>query len=283
MAGFGACLIARREESGQGPRPGLRACDRLVRTRGETGPVWRIPTPQVILARRAVFVGIVVLHVIFFWALKQGLVRAGIQVVQDFSIMDLPPPPPPPENLDEPPPPPPVDVPPPVVPPPLIDLPAFEGPTTAITAKVQETPRAQPQTPARQVTDHAAAIQVAQRSHQRGHRRLLSVGFAPPQRGGPRRRDHRGRRGWQGGYSHGDAEQRLPASRWRDRMRRAPAAIRAGQARRPAGRSAGLGADRVQAGVTGRRIVRTGEAQGRDRRRRLSGKYSLLEGLQNGW
>jgi protein TonB len=44
-----------------------------------------------------------------------------------------------------------VDVPPPVVPPPLIELPAFEGPTTAITAKVQETPRPQPQTPARQV------------------------------------------------------------------------------------------------------------------------------------
>ena len=99
----------------------------------------------------AVFVGIVVLHLIFFWALKQGLVRAGIQIVQDFSIMDLPPPPPPPEDLDEPPPPPPVDVPPPVVPPPLIELPAFEGPSTAITAKVQETPRAQPQASARQV------------------------------------------------------------------------------------------------------------------------------------
>ncbi|MEX0735491.1 MAG: energy transducer TonB [Steroidobacteraceae bacterium] len=84
-------------------------------------------------------------------ALRAGLVRSGIQIVQDFSIMDLPPPPPPPEDLDEPPPPPPVDVPPPVVPPPLIDLPAFEGPTTAITAKVQETPRPQPQTPARQV------------------------------------------------------------------------------------------------------------------------------------
>jgi protein TonB len=36
------------------------------------------------------------------------------------------------------------------VPPTLIDLPAFEGPSTAITAKVQETPRAQPQTSARQ-------------------------------------------------------------------------------------------------------------------------------------
>jgi protein TonB len=98
----------------------------------------------------AVFVGIVVLHVIFFWALKQGLVRAGMQIIEDYSIIDLPPPPPPPEDLDEPPPPPPVDVPPPVVPPPLIDLPAFEGPSTAITAKVQETPRAQPQTQARQ-------------------------------------------------------------------------------------------------------------------------------------
>jgi protein TonB len=42
-------------------------------------------------------------------------------------------------------------VPPPVVPPPLIELPAFEGPSSAITAKVQETPRPQPQTPARQV------------------------------------------------------------------------------------------------------------------------------------
>jgi periplasmic protein TonB len=98
----------------------------------------------------AVFVGIIILHLGFFWALKQGLVRAGIQVIQDFSIMDLPPPPPPPENLDEPPPPPPVDVPPPTVPPPLIELPAFEGPTTAITAKVQEQPRTQPQ-PQRQV------------------------------------------------------------------------------------------------------------------------------------
>ncbi len=100
----------------------------------------------------AVFVGILVLHVIFFWALKQGLVRSGMEIIEDFSIVDLPPPPPPPEDLDEPPPPPPVDVPPPVVPPPLIDLPAFEGPTTAITAKVQETPRQQPQTPARAST-----------------------------------------------------------------------------------------------------------------------------------
>ncbi len=100
----------------------------------------------------AVFIGIVVLHIGFFWALKQGLVRAGLNLVQDFSIMDLPPPPPPPEDLDEPPPPPPVDVPPPIVPPPLIDLPVFEGPTTAITAQVKEAPpRAQPQAPPRQV------------------------------------------------------------------------------------------------------------------------------------
>lgn len=99
----------------------------------------------------AVFVAIIILHLGFFWALKQGLVRAGIQLVQDYAIMDLPPPPPPPEDLDEPPPPPPVDVPPPVVPPPLIELPAFEGPSNAISAQVKETPRAQPQTPARQV------------------------------------------------------------------------------------------------------------------------------------
>jgi len=99
----------------------------------------------------AVLVGIIALHLVFFWALKKGLVRSGLQIVQDFSIMDLPPPPPPPEDLAEPPPPPPVDVPPPVVPPPLIELPAFEGPTTAITAQVRETPRPQPATPARQV------------------------------------------------------------------------------------------------------------------------------------
>ena len=102
--------------------------------------------------RAAVFVGIIVLHVAFLYALKQGLVRGAINLVQDFSIMDLPPPPPPPEDLDEPPPPPPVDMPPPVVPPPLIDLPAFEGPTTAITARVvEQAPRTQTQAAPRQV------------------------------------------------------------------------------------------------------------------------------------
>lgn len=102
--------------------------------------------------RTVVLAAIIALHIGFFWALKQGLVRAGLQLVQDYAIMDLPPPPPPPEDLDEPPPPPPVDVPPPVVPPPLIDLPAFEGPTTAITVQVkQEAPRAAPQAPPRQV------------------------------------------------------------------------------------------------------------------------------------
>ncbi|HUG04649.1 MAG TPA: energy transducer TonB [Steroidobacteraceae bacterium] len=108
----------------------------------------------------AVLVGIVVLHIGFFWALKQGLVRGAVQLIQDFSIMDLPPPPPPPENLDEPPPPPPVDVPPPIVPPPLIDLPVFEGPTTAITARVVEAPprAAPPQAPPRQVQITPARI-----------------------------------------------------------------------------------------------------------------------------
>ena len=102
--------------------------------------------------RTAVFVAIIALHVGFYWALKQGLVRAGMNLIQDFSIMDLPPPPPPPEDLEEPPPPPPVDVPPPVVPPPLIDLPVFEGPTTAITARVvEQAPRSQTQAPPRQV------------------------------------------------------------------------------------------------------------------------------------
>jgi protein TonB len=107
----------------------------------------------------AVLVGIVVLHIGFFWALKQGLVRGAVQLIQDFSIMDLPPPPPPPENLDEPPPPPPVDVPPPVVPPPLIDLPVFEGPSQAITTRtVEPPPRAAPQAPPRQVQITPARI-----------------------------------------------------------------------------------------------------------------------------
>jgi protein TonB len=92
--------------------------------------------------RAAVFAAIIVLHFGFYVALKAGLVRAGMQLAEDFAIIDLPPPPPPPENPDEPPPPPPLDVPPPVVPPPLIDLPAFEGPSSAITAQVRE---AQPQ------------------------------------------------------------------------------------------------------------------------------------------
>jgi len=98
----------------------------------------------------AVFVGIVILHVVFFLALRAGLVRSPMQIIEDFSIVDLPPPPPPPDDLEEPPPPPPVDVPPPVVPPPLIELPAFEGPSTAITAKVQEAPRQQQPTQSRQ-------------------------------------------------------------------------------------------------------------------------------------
>ena len=232
----------------------------------------------------AVFVGIIVLHLVFFWALKQGLVRSGMQIVQDFSIMDLPPPPPPPEDLDEPPPPPPVDVPPPVVPPPLIELPAFEGPSSAITAKVQETPRAQPQTPARQVADHAAAIQVAQRSHQRGHRRLLSVGFAPPQRGRARGGDDRSRRRRQGRRGYGDAEQRIPAAR-RARSNASSAGCRSSRASATASRSRRRFRCRSSSSWSDcrRGIVRTGEAQGRDRRRRLSGAYSLLEGLQNGW
>jgi protein TonB len=100
--------------------------------------------------RTAVWAVIIVMHLGFFWVLRAGLVRAGMQMAQDIGIMDLPPPPPP-EDLEEPPPPPPVDVPPPLVPPPLIDLPTFEGPTTAITARVAEAPRAQPQAPPRQV------------------------------------------------------------------------------------------------------------------------------------
>lgn len=102
--------------------------------------------------RTIVLLGIIILHAGFYWALKQGLVRAGLNLIVDTSIIDLPPPPPP-DDVEEPPPPPPTDVPPPVVPPPLIDLPTFEGPTTAITARVSDTApqRAQPQAPPRQV------------------------------------------------------------------------------------------------------------------------------------
>lgn len=90
--------------------------------------------------RSAVFAAIIGLHFLFYLALVSGLARDALQLVQDVGIIDLPPPPPPPEDLKEPPPPPPTDVPPPVVPPPLIDLPAFTGPTTAITAKVTDKP-----------------------------------------------------------------------------------------------------------------------------------------------
>lgn len=83
---------------------------------------------------------IALMHFGFYLALISGLARAGLEVLQDVGIVDLPPPPPPPEDLDEPPPPPPMDRPPPVVPPPLIDLPTFTGPTTAITAKVSDKP-----------------------------------------------------------------------------------------------------------------------------------------------
>lgn len=101
--------------------------------------------------RTIVFAAIIVLHFGFYLALKAGLVRAGMQLVQDLSIMDLPPPPPPPEDMEEPPPPPPVDVPPPLVPPPLIDLPAFEGPSSAITARVEAAPQRAPTSAARPV------------------------------------------------------------------------------------------------------------------------------------
>jgi len=93
--------------------------------------------------RTAVFVGIIGLHLLFYLALVSGLAREAMLIVQDIGIVDLPPPPPPPpDDLKEPPPPPPTDLPPPVVPPPLVDLPAFTGPTTAITAKVTDKPPA---------------------------------------------------------------------------------------------------------------------------------------------
>lgn len=97
--------------------------------------------------RATVLVGIIGLHIGFYFALVSGLAREGLQQLQDFGIIDLPPPPPPPDELKEPPPPPPVDLPPPVVPPPLLDLPTFEGPTTAITARVAETPPPRVQAP----------------------------------------------------------------------------------------------------------------------------------------
>lgn len=82
--------------------------------------------------RMIVFMIIIGIHVLFYMALKGGLARAGLQLVQE-TIMDLPPPPPPPPpDTKEPPPPPPTDLPPPVVPPPLIDLAPDTGPSNAI-------------------------------------------------------------------------------------------------------------------------------------------------------
>jgi protein TonB len=101
--------------------------------------------------RSAVFVAIIILHFGFYLAMRAGLVQTGMEIIADLSITDLPPPPPP-DDTEEPPPPPPVDVPPPTVPPPLIDLPVFEGPSTAITARVSEAaPQRQQTAPARQV------------------------------------------------------------------------------------------------------------------------------------
>ena len=124
--------------------------------------------------RTAVFVAIIVLHFGFYLALKAGLVRAGMQLVQDFAIMDLPPPPPPPKDMEDPPPPPPVDIPPPLVPPPLIDLPAFEGPSNAITAHVAETAPQRQQAPARQVQITPPRIKA------RGDRITAAIGACYP-------------------------------------------------------------------------------------------------------
>ncbi len=53
--------------------------------------------------RTLVFVGIIGLHVAFYFALVAGLHRDAIDMLADVGIIDLPPPPPPPEDLDEPP------------------------------------------------------------------------------------------------------------------------------------------------------------------------------------
>lgn len=121
--------------------------------------------------RTAVFVTIIALHVGFYLALATGLTRHALQLVQDIGIIDLPPPPPPPEDLKEPPPPPPTDMPPPMVPPPLIDLPAFTGPTTAITAQVSDKP-----TPAPKVAAPAArTVQITPPSMKSSPRSLASA------------------------------------------------------------------------------------------------------------
>jgi protein TonB len=118
-----------------------------------------------------VFVGIIALHVGFYLALATGLTREAMQLVQDIGIIDLPPPPPPPEDLKEPPPPPPTDLPPPVVPPPLIDLPAFTGPTTAITAQVSDKPQAAPKVSA----PAARTVQITPPSMKSSPRSLASA------------------------------------------------------------------------------------------------------------
>ena len=98
------------------------------------------------LTRRGlVFIAIVALHGLFFWALATGMSHRVIEAVLgpiETRIIEEPP-----EVEDEPPPPPPkIETPPPFVPPPevAIEIPMDAAPTTAIRQTTQQAPVAQP-------------------------------------------------------------------------------------------------------------------------------------------
>jgi protein TonB len=95
--------------------------------------------------RGLLLVGIVALHVVFFWGLNASMSQGLIQKILgpiETRIIEAPP-----EVDEEPPPPPPkIETPPPFVPPPdiAIEIPAEAPPATAITQATTQRPVAQP-------------------------------------------------------------------------------------------------------------------------------------------
>jgi len=95
--------------------------------------------------RGLVFLSIVALHVLFFWALASGMSHRIVEVVLgpvETRIIEEAP-----KNEEKPPPPPPkIETPPPFVPPPevAIDIPVEAAPATAIRQTTNQAPVAQP-------------------------------------------------------------------------------------------------------------------------------------------
>lgn len=133
------------------------------------------PESSSLLTRRGlVFLGIVLLHVGFFYALATGMSHRIVEVVlgpiETRMIEEAP------EDIEKPPPPPPkIETPPPFVPPPevAIDIPVDTAPTTAIRQTTSQAPVAQPP-PA------PAAPKVASTAPRSDPRRPLSQPEYPP-------------------------------------------------------------------------------------------------------